>query len=72
MNSSALEDWSSFFFSVFTLDEPSEASARDGEHGRHPGTGGGAVQRQKRLDAEAGLAGRPARRPMPSPRRRLE
>jgi hypothetical protein len=52
---------------VFTLGEPAEASARDGEHRRHPRAGGGAVQRQKRLHAEARLNGRPVRRRMPSP-----
>jgi len=60
MNWSAFEERSNCFC-IFTLGEPAEASARSGEHGRHACTGGGGVQRQKRLHAEAWLDGRPKR-----------
>jgi hypothetical protein len=43
--------------------------ARSGEHGRHACTGGGGVQRQKRLHAEARLDGRPGRVTSVSPPR---
>ena len=49
----------------FTFREPPEASARHGEHRRHPRRGGGAVQRQQGLHAEARLDGRPAQRTAP-------
>nr|ACG36780.1 hypothetical protein [Zea mays] len=51
------------------LCQPAEALARSGEHGRHACTGGGGVQRQKRLHAEARLDGRPGRVTSVSPPR---
>lgn len=53
--------------SVFTFREPPEALPGNGEHGRHPRGGGGAVQRQQGLHAYTQLNRRPAQTTKPTP-----